>query len=99
MATIKQPIPSRAPLPDKAPIVRVERWRPSKRFVAWIRAFNVLGLSRSLQVERRTIQCWVRGDGAPREDNARAIVLLSKARPLGIGPLTLEDIFGTPADP
>jgi hypothetical protein len=76
--------------------VQVPRWRSSRKFRAWVQQYTVHALHRSLKVERRTIYRWLHGVCAPREDYARAIVLLSRHSPQKGGALTLEDIYGVP---
>jgi len=75
-------------------LVRVNRWQPTVKFSAWVHAFTVYALHRSIQVERKTIYSWLNGIRAPREDNARAILLLSRRYPKKVGALTYEDIYG-----
>jgi hypothetical protein len=90
---------SHRPRPDKAPIVRIERWRPTARFIAWIRGYTVVGLSRSMQVERKTIYRWLAGECPPHRDFAVIMAGLSRLWPVEVGPLTLEDILGVMGDP
>lgn len=79
--------------------IQSQRWKPGKKFCEWIRAYKVYTLGERIRVERKTIYGWLNGEGAPREPNARAIVIASLERPLGIGPLNLEDIYGSSAPP
>lgn len=75
-------------------LVRVERWRPSAKFVAWVKAYQVSSLADSLNVERVTVYAWIRGDRPPHRDSAVGIARLSRHSPKGVGPLTLDDILG-----
>ncbi len=79
--------------------MRVPRWRPSKRFTAWVRAYGLYGIEKAIGVTRWAVRQWLKGECAPREDNARAIMLLSQQFPKDVGPLTYEDIYGNPGDP
>lgn len=79
---------------DRDVSVRVPRWRPPEKFVIWIRAYKILCLSRSINVQRSTIYDWIHGVRPPLEENARAIAVLSQHFPEGVGPLGYEDIFG-----
>lgn len=75
-------------------LVRVERWRPSPKFIAWVKAYQVARLADSLDVERITVYAWLRGDRPPHRDSAIGMARLSHHSPKGIGPLTLDDILG-----
>lgn len=79
---------------ERAVVVRVPRWRPGKKFVAWVRSYTIHRLHQSIGVTRGAIYQWIRGENPPREDNARAILLLSARFPEGVGALTYEDIYG-----
>ncbi len=83
----------------RGPRVEVARWKPPKKFAAWVRAYSITALAESINVSRRAIHGWLRGDIAPCEDNIRRIIVLSKFSPAGVGPLDYEDIHGSAGDP
>lgn len=80
--------------------VRVPTWKPHPKFVSWIHSYGIRRLSRKLNVDRASVQNWIRGKHAPREDYATALIWLSvdvrklQERRLALPTLSYEDIYG-----
>lgn len=90
-APVKKDHPKEAANP-----IRIEPWKPSRKFSEYIRAFKVMRLAEEIQVQRHTVYKWLNGIQPPNRNNAAAIVMLSTRTPLDIGPLTYDDILIAP---
>jgi hypothetical protein len=70
---------------------------PGPRLKEWLKAAGISWASRKLGLSRLTLQSWLRQGmygRVPSVEAARLIIALSHERPLDIGPLTYEDIWG-----
>lgn len=66
------------------------------RFRRWVAAYGYCRLSRSLEISRRNIHLWTQKVNAdvPQLWMVKKMIAISTVEPLGVGPLTYEDIFG-----
>lgn len=79
---------------DRSLRVQSDAWRPGEKFCDWIRWYKVGAVAETIVVERITIYRWLNGERPPHPDHAKNLIKLSKKHPGGIGPLTLEDVYG-----
>lgn len=87
------------PAPPQAEIVmiKIARPAPGPKLKAWVKAAGISWASRKLGLSRLTLHSWLR-EGlyarVPSVEAARLIIALSHERPLEVGPLQYEDIWG-----
>lgn len=69
-------------------------WKPTEKFIAWVRRYGINTLSKDTGATRDAIYAWIKGKRGPRMDYVRKLIQKSHERPVGVGPLTPDDIVG-----